>query len=98
MPLRFVLDEHLRGGGLWHAIQRHNAAGLSLIDALRVGDVPDLPLGASDTDLLQWAEANSRIVLTRDANTLPDTLKSHLQAGYASPGIVLLRKKTSIAA
>jgi hypothetical protein len=27
MPLRFLLDEHLRGP-LWQAIQDHNAAGV----------------------------------------------------------------------
>ena len=34
MALRFVLDEHLRGGWLWHAIQQHNAQGVTdtLID------------------------------------------------------------------
>src|SRR5438128_2200982 len=45
--LLFLLDEHLRGP-LWPAILRHNAQGGLLIDAVRVGDPPDLPLGSDD--------------------------------------------------
>ncbi len=42
--IRFVLDEHLRGP-LWAAIQRHNLSASLPIDAVRVGDPPDLSLG-----------------------------------------------------
>jgi hypothetical protein len=43
MPLRFVLDEHLRGGGLWWIIRQHNTHGIDPLDVVRVGDPPDLP-------------------------------------------------------
>ena len=63
MPLRFLLDENLRGGGLWQAIQKHNQVGIYPVDVIRVGDPSDLPLGASDPDILLWGERESRILL-----------------------------------
>ncbi len=71
--LRFLLDEHLRGP-LWSAIVRHNALGGLAIDALRVGDVPDLPLGIDDLSILSWAE---------DVHTMPGHLANHQQSGIA---------------
>jgi hypothetical protein len=51
-PLGFVLDEHLRGP-LWDAIQAHNAKPRAEpILAFRVGDLPDLPLGMDDPEIL----------------------------------------------
>jgi hypothetical protein len=47
MPLRYVLDEHLRGP-LWRALQWHNSAGVYPVDVVRVGDLVDLPLSADD--------------------------------------------------
>jgi hypothetical protein len=90
MPLRFVLDEHLRGP-LWGAIQQHNARGSDVIDAVRVGDLPDPPLGTTDPDLLLWAEREGRVVVSRDWNTLPHHLAAHLLSGHHSPGVVILR-------
>jgi hypothetical protein len=98
MPLRFVLDEHLRGGGLWQAIQQHNALGTYPLDAVRVGDPPDLPLGTTDPDLLIWAEREGRILLSLDYRTLPGHLARHLQAGGHSPGIFLLRRPAALSA
>jgi hypothetical protein len=93
-----VLDEHLRGGGLWQIIQRHNAQGINPLDAVRVGDPPDLPRGTLDPDLLIWAEREGRILLSRDYTSLPGHLVQHLQAGHHSPGILLLRRRTSLSA
>ncbi len=96
MPLSYVLDELLRGGGLWQAIQQHNAQGVDPIDAVRVGDPPDLPLGSQDLDILLWAERNGRILISRDVNTLPGYLAAHLQAGFHSPGVFLIRPGQTI--
>lgn len=46
MPLRYLLDENLRGPW-WNAIQRHNSFGTNTIDAVRVGD-PVRPSFASE--------------------------------------------------
>ncbi len=96
MPLRFVLDEHLRGGGLWRIIRQHNAKGHDLLDVVRVGDPPDLPLGTLDPDLLLWAEREGRIILSLDFSTLPGNLGAHLQQGHSSPGIILIRRHASL--
>jgi hypothetical protein len=84
--LRFLLDEHLRGV-LWLAILRHNAQGGLPIDATRVGDPPDLPLGSSDPDILLWAQREDRILITQDVHTMPGFLAGHLQSGQHSPGV-----------
>ncbi len=52
MPLRFLLDENLRGRALWQAIQQHNARGANTLDIVRVGDPPDLPLQSQDSAIL----------------------------------------------
>jgi len=95
MPLRFVLDEHLRGI-LWKAIQQHNASGIDLIDVVCVGDLPDLPLGTKDPDILAWAEREGRVLVTRDWNTMPGHLAAHLAANRHSPGVFILTKGHSV--
>jgi hypothetical protein len=93
MPLRFLLDEHLRGGALWPAIQQSNAGNPSyLLDATRVGDPADLPLGTPDPDILLWCERTDRILLSFDKGSLPVHLAHHLRAGHHSPGIFILSK------
>src|SRR4051794_28782570 len=87
--LRFVLDEHLRGP-LWSAIARHNALGGLPIDAARVGDSSDLPLGSGDDAILLWAERESRILITEDVRTMPAHLTRHLESGHQSPGVFVL--------
>jgi hypothetical protein len=91
MPLRFVLDENQRGL-LWRAAVRHNQAGLSPLDVVRVGDPPDLPLGSIDPDILRWGEREDRILVSFDKTTMAGHLADHLQAGHHSPGIFMLRR------
>src|SRR5437588_495520 len=95
MPLRFVLDEHLRGL-LWKAIQHHNATSTFPIDAVRVGDPPDLPLGSADPEILLWAEREGRILISQDRDTMITFFWQHLQAGHHSPGLLLLRSGVSL--
>jgi Domain of unknown function (DUF5615) len=92
MPLRFVLDEQLRGGPLCHAIGRHNAVGINPVDMVRVGDVANLPLGTPDADVLIWAEREDRLVVSRDVHTMP----GHLASGRHCPGLLLLRRRALI--
>ncbi|MFO0964437.1 MAG: DUF5615 family PIN-like protein [Gemmataceae bacterium] len=89
MPLRFLLDENQRGV-LWHVIQRHNARGIDVLDAVRVGDVPDLPLGSPDGAILVWAEREERILVSFDRSSLSRHLAEHLAAGHHCPGIFLV--------
>jgi hypothetical protein len=98
MPLRFLLDEDLRGGGLWQAIQQHNTSSPYPLDAVRVGDPLDLPLGTLDSDVLIWAEREVRVLLSRDQRSLPQHLTAHLQGGRRSPGIFIILKVNTVPA
>jgi hypothetical protein len=98
MPIAFVLDENLRGKPLWPAICRRNIGAGATIDATRVGDRNDLPLGSLDAAILVWAECNSRIVLTEDAATFPAELRAHLLSGRATPGLFVIRPSATVVA
>jgi hypothetical protein len=95
MPIRFVVDENQRGQ-LWRAIRDHNAQGGQSIDAVRVGDQPDLPLGIDDPALLVWAEQADRILVTADRQTMIAHLSDHRAAGHHSPGIFIIRKNSPL--
>jgi hypothetical protein len=97
MPIAFVLDEHLRGKPIWHAIRRHNLSASLPINATRVGDPSDLPLGSSDAGILIWAECVGRIVVTEDAQTFPAEFARHLLAGRTSPGLFVIRPRATTA-
>jgi hypothetical protein len=96
MPIALVLDENLRGKPLWHAIRHHNLRGGMRIDATRVGDSVDLPLGCSDPDILAWAERADRIIITEDAATFPAELVAHLRSGQTSPGVFVIRPSATV--
>jgi hypothetical protein len=96
MPLRFLMDENLRGGALWHAILRHNARSAIPLDVLRVGDMAELPVGSADPDILDWAERNNRILVSLDRQTMPGFVTAHLRAGRNTPGVILVRLRTTV--
>jgi hypothetical protein len=97
MPIAFVLDENIRGKPLWHSICHHNLGGGLRIDATRVGDPTDLPLGSPDSDILVWAERADRIILTADAATFPAELAAHLRSGRTSPGVFVILPNATVA-
>jgi hypothetical protein len=90
MPLRYLLDEHLRGL-LWRHVERHNARGKEPLDVVRVGDSPGLSLGELDPQILAWAEREVRIFISTDRATLAKHLAHHLAQGRHSPEIFLVR-------
>ena len=89
MPIPFLLDEQMIHA-LDGAIGQHNQSGVDAIDAVRVGDPPDLPRGTLDPQILLWAEREGRILVSFDKKTLPTHLADHLQAGHHSPGIFIV--------
>ena len=95
MSLAHLLDENLPGRVV-RAIQRHNLTGELPLDAVRVGDLPELPLGADDSMVLLWAESANRILISEDKHTLPNHLENHLAAGRHSPGVFLVRPATNL--
>src|SRR5262249_48900729 len=65
MARRYVRDEQWRGGGLWRPPRRHNVGSIFVLDAVRVGDPPDLPLRTLDPAVLLWAEREGRILVSK---------------------------------
>jgi hypothetical protein len=70
MPLSYLIDEDLRGP-LWRYVLRYNARGVEPIDAARVGDFDDLPLGTPDPEILRWCEVHQRVLVSHDRSTTP---------------------------
>lgn len=66
------------------------------MDVVRVGDPPDLSLGADDPQILLWAEREDRILITEDKNTIASHLANHCHAGRRSPGVFMVRVGCSI--
>jgi hypothetical protein len=96
MPLAFLLDEQFQGV-LLRAIAHHTAGGGLPIDAVQVGDPPDLPRQSSDPAILLWAERENRVLVTRDIRTMPSFFRAHLLAGNHSPGMVLVSGRMPLA-
>jgi hypothetical protein len=95
MALSYVLDEHLRRR-LWKALLKHNSLGIDPVDVVRVGDSSSFPLGMNDRDVLLSAEREGRILITRDARSMPKHFAAHVRAGHHLPGIFLIRPKASL--
>ena len=95
MPLRYVLDENLRGP-LWSLFTRHNRKGDYPVDVVRVGDQESVPLGTKDPELLRWAEDENRILISKDVRTIPAHLAIHLAAGRHSPGVMTLKTEVPL--
>jgi hypothetical protein len=96
MSLRFVFDEHLRGD-LWEAVKFHNYHSPNLVDVVRVGDPPDLPLASKDPDIFLWAEIDGRVLVSRDKRTMIADLATHVKTGHSSPGLFIIRRGSHLA-
>jgi hypothetical protein len=90
MPLAYLIDENLRGALAIALMRRATRYGLRL-DLTQVGDAAAPPLGTLDPELLIWAEANERILVSRDRGTMGEHLAIHLADGRHSPGVFILR-------
>jgi uncharacterized protein DUF5615 len=95
MALAFLLDENLRGP-LWQAILQRNYFSEHQLDAVRVGDMPDLPPSSDDARVLQFAESNTRLLITEDRHSMPGHLHRHLRAGHHSPGVLIPRDNVTM--
>jgi hypothetical protein len=90
MRPKFLLDECVEAV-LLDLIVMHNHQSAQRVEAIRVGDRADLPLGTSDPDMLRWAENNGYIIVSRDVSTLRTHFGDHLAAGGHCPGLFLIR-------
>jgi hypothetical protein len=94
MPLRYLVDENLRGP-FWSALVRANAGHHAPIEITCIGEYNAPPLGSKDPEILIWAEREQRILIYSDFSTLPNFLNDHLRAGRHSPGVFLIRRGSS---
>jgi hypothetical protein len=94
LDLKFLLDENIPSR-IWRVIQQHNKTQDDLIDAVKVGDMSDLPLSSDDAAILLWAEKYKRILITEDKRTMPVHLAKHLSSGHTCPGIFVLKLSVS---
>jgi hypothetical protein len=78
---KFLADEDFNNHILRGLIRR-----LPLLDLVRVQDVG--LMGHHDTELLEWAANEGRILLTHDADTMIEFAKNRIQAGLHMPGVV----------
>lgn len=61
------------------------------------GEPSDLPLSATDREILIWSEREQRILVTNDKSTMPSHLADHLRSGGHSPGVFMIRRGARVA-
>ena len=64
------------------------------IDVVRVQDA--LPEGASDLDVLAWAAAENRVLISNDRNTMIGFACTRAAAGEPMPGLIVTTNEQSI--
>jgi len=87
--MRFAADENFDGDML-KGIKRR----LPDLDIVRVQDTEMYQ--ADDPALLAWLDAENRILITHDVNTMPGFLYERIRAGSSSPGIIIVKRSTPI--
>lgn len=81
--LRLVSDENFHGDILRGLYRRR--------PDLEIARVQDVGLaGASDPDVLAWAAAENRILLTHDRDTMPKFAKERVRDAQSMPGVFLV--------
>jgi predicted nuclease of predicted toxin-antitoxin system len=87
--LRLLADENFNGDIVRGLLLRQQD-----LDIVRAQDVG---LGsADDPDILAWAAANNRILLTHDRATMPDYAYERLAAGEGMPGVFILNDRSPV--
>jgi predicted nuclease of predicted toxin-antitoxin system len=81
--LRLATDEHID-----RALIRGLLARQPDLDIVRVQQAG--LLGADDRDILAWAAAEGRILITHDRNTIPGFVYERIRAGGAMPGVIIV--------
>ena len=84
--LRLLADENFNGDIVRALLLRQPD-----LDIVRVQDVGFV--GVGDPDILDWAAANDRIILTHDRATLPDYAYERLAVGENMPGVFILNDR-----
>jgi predicted nuclease of predicted toxin-antitoxin system len=87
--LRLLADENFNGDIVRALLLRQPN-----LDIVRVQEVG--LAGVSDPDILAWATANDRIILTHDRATLPDYAYERLAVGENMPGVFILNDRFAV--
>lgn len=89
--IRLLADEHIS----WALVNALRAR----CPQLAVVRVQDAGLsGADDRDLLAWAAAEGRAMLTHDRNTLPGFAYDRVRAGEVMTGVVVVDDQLAVGA
>jgi hypothetical protein len=87
--LRLASDADIHGD-----IIRGLRRRLPAIDLVRVQDALDD--GTPDRDVLQWAAAENRVLITNDRNTMVGFAYERAASGEALPGLIITTNEQSI--
>ncbi len=85
--LRLLSDKNLNGAIVSGLLERQ--PDLDLVRAEDMGLQE-----AEDPDLLEWAAAENRVLLSHDRRTMSKFVNERLQQGKAMPGVMLIHKMT----
>lgn len=81
--LKLLSDEDFNGDILRGLFRRQSG-----LDMERVQDVG--LSGFADTEILDWAGVEGRIILTHDRDTMPNAAYDRVKTGRAMPGVFLV--------
>ena len=87
--LRLASDADVHGD-IIRGLRRRRSA----IDLLRAQDA--LPEGTRDSEILAWAAAENRILITNDRNTMVGIAYERVAAGEALPGLIATTNEQAI--
>ena len=88
---KFLLDENLSP-----TIRDHLTELDATIDIVRIGDENVPPLGTLDEPILEWIADNGYILVTDNRRSMPKHLENHFVRGNHIPGILLIRRGTTL--
>ena len=86
MAIRFLLDENMP-----HAVRDQLLLREPTLAAICVGEAGAPSFGTDDPTILDWIEAESYVLVSRNRSTMPGHLASHFVQGKHMPGLLLVR-------
>lgn len=87
--LRLVTDENFNGAIVRGLFRRHPA-----LDLVRVQDVGLMQ--TSDSDILEWAASQGRVLLSHDGSTVPPAAYQRVGDGKPMPGVFIVPDRMPI--
>lgn len=87
--MKLLTDEHIPP-----ALARGIRRALGEVDVLELRHT-DL-LGAGDPEVLDFAAREGRILITRDASTIPEFAFKRLEQGKLMPGVFIWRRRAAL--